>query len=410
MPELDGLSVVSGQTYSDISIDYRHPDEVWDRVIRSPRIYSIVVLSINPTSTLDSLLGEDVSESLNPGSLPCRPYVGFVQQKFGLPLRDDPYTDCRIYFITQGLPSPSTDGLCESSMCVPIWPTTEHPSDFEDAKINGVMFFPEATHHMEFQHEDQVKKSALWKERALAIPQAFVENVDSSQKPDGDDGLPNPTPSPAAAEYGDLEDAPSIHGNREEIGSLLLGIMGAEPSEYVTVDATYDLSTISSLPDPEDFFEEEKAIRNLAREFMERKIALEAEEEAGWAREMKEEQERILAANSQPSADTPPELEQKHSRKRNRFNLLRVLTVTRERLGTVFNKNSPSISASLPHSEVITPKSIRASFLLVDIQMLTARDLVGRASHGRSRFRTTVQQKIRSAFGLTRRKSNVYLL
>ncbi|KDQ51811.1 hypothetical protein JAAARDRAFT_210932 [Jaapia argillacea MUCL 33604] len=342
MPELDRLSVVSGQTYSDISIDYRHTDEVWDRVIRSPRIYSIVIFSINPTSTFDSLLGEDVSESLNPGRLPCRPYVGFVQQKFGLPLRDDPYTDCRVYFITQGLPSPSTDGLRESSMCVPIWPTTEHPSgrkpirlreplpwdhcylhsmlyvdvrvlsaDFEDAKINGVMLFPEAMHHMEFQHEDQVKKSALWKERALAIPQTLVESVHSFQKPGGDDGLPNPTPPPAAAEYGDLDDAPSIHGSREEIGNLLLGIMGAEPSDYVTVDATYDLSTISSLPDPEDFFEEEKAIRNLAREFMERKVVLEAEEEAGWAREMKEEQERILAANSQPSVNTPPELEQK---------------------------------------------------------------------------------------------------
>ncbi|KDQ51762.1 hypothetical protein JAAARDRAFT_40789 [Jaapia argillacea MUCL 33604] len=383
MSQSDRVSVLSAP-YSDISIDYRHSDEVWDRVIRSPRIYSIVVFSINPTSTLDSLLGEDVSILLNPGSFPRRPYVGFIQEHFGLPLRDDPYTDCRIYFLTQGLPSPSADGLRESSMCVPIWPTTEHPSgrkpirlreplpwenvylhsmlyvdvrvlsaDFEDAKISGVMFFPEARHHMEFQHEDQIRKSALWKEWAPATPQGLVEeNADSCRKPDGDDSLPDPTPSSGAAESGDIDDAPSIHGGREEVGNLFLGIMGAEPSDYVTVDATYDLSTIISLPEPEDFFEEEKAIRNLAQEFIEHKAVLEAEEEAGWAREMKEEQDRMLAANSQHSPDTPPELGRKSLPKRNRFNFLQVYTRTRERLGSIFNKfslsPSTSSSSSLP--------------------------------------------------------------
>ncbi|KDQ48881.1 hypothetical protein JAAARDRAFT_43177 [Jaapia argillacea MUCL 33604] len=425
MLESDRASVISAQTISDISIDDRHPDEVWDCVTHSPRIHSIVVFSMNATATVDSLFGEDASEAINTDSLPRKAYVGFIEKTYGLPLDDDPYTECRIYFITQGLPS--SNGVCESSMCTPLWPATEHPSgrksirlreplpwdncylhstsyvdvrvlsaNFEHAKISGVMLFPEATRHREFRNADQARKLVLWEERKRATPLAEGNAV-----ADGEGNISDPAPVHRSreAKSEDIEYAASSQGSREASGNLLLGIMCAEPSDFVTVDATYDLSTISSLPDPQEFFEEEKAIRKLAREFMERKAILEAEEEAGWAREMKEEQERMLAPNSQPSVDTTPEPEQKPLRKRNRFNFLRVLTDTRVRLGNVFNKHSPSIStsasssSSLPHSEVITPKSI-----------------LGRASHGRSRFRTTVQQKIRSAFGLTRRKSNVYLL
>ncbi|KDQ51763.1 hypothetical protein JAAARDRAFT_40790 [Jaapia argillacea MUCL 33604] len=409
MPESDRVSVVSAQTFSDISIDDRHPDEVWDRVTNSPRIYSIVAFSINLTATLDSLFGEDVSESLNPASLPRRAYVGFVQQKHGLPLYDDPYTECRIYFITQGLPS--TDGVRQSTMCVPLWPATEHPSgrkpiklreplpwdncylhstlfvdvrvlsaNFEHAKITGVMFFPEAMHHREFRDEDQARRVVLRNER-LPLAEGSVE---SAWKPDEAHNLPDPTLVHRDAEP-------------EEIGNLVLGIMCAEPSDHVTVDATYDLSEISSPPDPQGFFEEEKAIRKLAREFLEHKAVLEAEEEAGWAREMREEHERMLAANTQPSADAPSETEQQRFPKRNRSNLLQVFTRTQERLRFMFNKLSLSTSRSgastHPQTEVITPNS-----------------KFGRTPHGPNRFRTRVQQRIRSALGLTQRKSKCHPL
>ncbi|KDQ51758.1 hypothetical protein JAAARDRAFT_40784 [Jaapia argillacea MUCL 33604] len=423
MPESDHASVVSADAFSDISsIDHRHPDEVWDGVANSPRIHSMVVFSINPTATIDSLFGEDVSEALDPDSLPRRTYAGFVQEMHGLPLRDDPYTECRIYFLTQGLPSPSADGVRDSSMCVPLWPTTEHPSgrkpiklreplpwdncylhstlyvdvrvlsaDFDDAKIKGVMFFPEGARHRELRNEDQARKSALWKERMPATP--LVEGkLESARKPDADHTLPDPILFHGEAECKDIEDTTSQQGSREEIGNLLLGIMCAEPTDHVTVDATYDLSEVTSLPDPQEFFEEEKAIRKLARDFMERKAVLEAEEETVWVREMREEQDRMLAANSQPSADTCSEPERKPLPKRKCFNLLEAFTRTREWLRLMFNRLSLSTSRSSasahPQTEIITPKS-----------------KIGRTLHGPSRFRTTVQQKIRSALGLTRPRS-----
>ncbi|KDQ51759.1 hypothetical protein JAAARDRAFT_497979 [Jaapia argillacea MUCL 33604] len=405
MPESDRASVASLQTFSDISFDDRHPDEVWDCVTRSPRIHSIVAFSINPTATIDSLFGEDASEALNTDNLLRRAFVGFIEKTYGLPSYDDPYTDCRIYFIAQGLPSPCVKDGRESSMCTPLWPTTEHPSgrkpirlreplpwencylhstlyidvrvlsaDFDDAKIRGVMLCPEVAYHREFRNEDQARML-----------------VEGNMVADGERDLPDP---PLAHGEAECEDIALSQGGREEFGNLLLGIMCAGPSDHVIVDATYDLSEVSSLPDPLEFFEEEKALRKLAQEFVERKIALEAEEEAGWALEMKEEQERMLAANSQPSADIPPELDQKPSPKRNRCKLLQLLTRTREWLGPVLNKfpvsTSVSSSSSLPQAEVITSES---------------KYLVGRTHHGPSRFRSTVQQKIRSALGLTKRKS-----
>ncbi|KDQ51755.1 hypothetical protein JAAARDRAFT_198831 [Jaapia argillacea MUCL 33604] len=383
MPESDRASVVSAGAFSDSdisSIDDRHPDEVWDCVTDSPRMHSIVVFSTNPTATVDYLFGQDVSDALNTDSLPRRFFVGFVERTYSLPSDNNPFTKCRIYFIAQDLPSPCIKNGRESSMCTPLWPTTEHPSgrkpirlreplpwencylhstsyvdvrvlpaEFEDAKIRGVMLFPEVARHREFRNEDQARM--LVEENPVA---------------DGERDLLDPTLVHGQAECEDIEDVASSQGSHEEFTNFLLGTMCAEPSDSVIVDMTYDLSEVSSLLDPLEFFEEEKALRKLAQGFVERKEALEAEEEAVWAREMKEEQERMLAANSHPAVHSPPELNRKPSPKRNLFNLLRAFTYTRERLRPIVNKLSlstpTSSSCSLPRSEGIAPETLHATW------------------------------------------------
>ncbi|KDQ59559.1 hypothetical protein JAAARDRAFT_33138 [Jaapia argillacea MUCL 33604] len=429
MSESDEASMHSHDNFSDISIDLTHPDEKWTTITNSPRIHSFVAFSINPGVTLDSLYGEDVTEALSADSLPHKTYVGFVQQMYGLPCYDDPYTDCRIYFVTRGPPSHDANRYIEPDMSVPLWPVTEHSfdresvklrdpfpwpncylhsmsyidvrvlsSEFADASINAVMLFPEASRLREFRTEDHVKQKIMAQDRG---PSLLVESKS---------GSPHKVPARNSERVAKVsEDAEQeLQSTYEEVGNILFDIMHSQGSDNVTVEATYDLSSISSLPEPQDFFEEEKVLRTLAQDFLERKAFFEAEEQAGWEREMREEQERLLAAKAPHSAGTPLEHvssvshqiltskpgnarpsvftrvrehfrrrssekspESHSSLKQSRYNLGKLFTHTRARFSTearslkkqstVLKKTSPSVSGSLAplETEKIISKSKR---------------------------------------------------
>ncbi|KDQ61969.1 hypothetical protein JAAARDRAFT_190676 [Jaapia argillacea MUCL 33604] len=91
----------------------------------------------------------------------------------------------------------------------------------------------------------------------------------------------------------------------DEVGDVMLQIMSSADasSDLTMVDAWYNLSLPIGLPDPRDFFKEEKAIRKA--EILARRAACEAEEDATWAQERKQEERQIAAPKLQSETLSP---------------------------------------------------------------------------------------------------------
>ncbi|KDQ61971.1 hypothetical protein JAAARDRAFT_528319 [Jaapia argillacea MUCL 33604] len=259
-----------------------------------PAIKSIIAFSINYVATLNAQTYPELSEAeiAIAATLPPKIYVGVLDNVYGLPFDEDPFIECRIYFITQQLPPADSDLCLEPAMSIPIWPTTEHPlsrepikltnplpwpncylssicsdlrilaSEFDDTQICASMPFPESRRVKPLRREDEKTRRNLLDARAAQQdPNSAAQCVDESN-------LPNAQNNEDEAQATQVDAVFKEHAGHDEVGDIMLQIMSSTdaPSKLTMVDAWYDLSLPIDLPDPRGFFEEEKAIRKLRAE------------------------------------------------------------------------------------------------------------------------------------------------
>ncbi|KDQ61955.1 hypothetical protein JAAARDRAFT_190662 [Jaapia argillacea MUCL 33604] len=306
----------------DVDSDNHGPEEP----MSSPALKSIFVFWINPTATLNAHLRPELTDAeiAMVESLPVNRYVGFLNRIDGIPFDDDPFLACRLYFVTQGLQPTDHNRLLDSTMGVPIWPTTDHPlgreplrltnplpwsdcylhttvsvhlrilaAEFFKSNIPARMPLSESLRLMSIQAEDLERQKTLSESRAVQVPKVAEQHNDQ----------------PVLQTIPTHEEQPRYESDdpQDDIGDILLAMMttNTRDSKLPMVDASYDLSLLTEVPDPRGFFEDQKALKLLHADILRRREALEAEEDAQWAQEKKAEAERQDAASA-PSPSHPP--------------------------------------------------------------------------------------------------------
>ncbi|KDQ61956.1 hypothetical protein JAAARDRAFT_190663 [Jaapia argillacea MUCL 33604] len=321
-------SIASGSLI-DVSdaLDAEYDDYGPEEPMSSPVLKSIFVFWINPVATLNALLRPELTDTeiAMVESLPVNRYVGFLNSVYGLPFDDDPFLECDLHFVSQGGLQPTDHHrLIDSTMGVPIWPTTEHPlgrepitltnplpwpncylhttisahlrilaAEFFKSNIPARMPFSQSPHLRSLHTEDLGRQKALSASRVVQVPQVAEQHNDR----------------PVLQTTLTHEEHLSYESDdpQDDIGDILLAMMttNTRDSKLPMVDASYDLSLLTEVPDPRGYFEDKKALQSLHAEILRRRAALEAEEDAGWAQERKVEEERQLAAASAVSPGRP---------------------------------------------------------------------------------------------------------
>ncbi|KDQ61958.1 hypothetical protein JAAARDRAFT_190664 [Jaapia argillacea MUCL 33604] len=298
----------------DADYEYHGPEEP----MSSPALKSIFVFWINPVATLNALLRPELTDAeiAMVESLLVNIYVGFLNRIYGLPFDDDPFLECDLYFVSQGGLQPTDHHrLIEFPMGVPIWPTTEHPlgrepitltnslpwpncylnttisahlrilaAEFFKSNIPARMPLSQSSHLRSLHWEDLERHKTLSESRAVQVPKVTEQFNDR----------------PALQTMSTDEEQLRYESNdsQDDIGDILLAMMttNTRDSKLPMVDASYDLSLLTEVPDPRGYFEDKKALQSLHAEILRRRAAIEAEEDIRWAQERKEDEECQIAA------------------------------------------------------------------------------------------------------------------
>ncbi|THH21353.1 hypothetical protein EW146_g195 [Bondarzewia mesenterica] len=110
-----------------------------------PTTSTYVAFSIDPVFTVAAL--DDPEASAAAKAISTKKYAGYVSEVLDLPFPDRLYHRCEIRLLSQGLPELSDEHHIEPSMCVPVFPTTEHPLSREPLHPTKPLPWPNLYHH-----------------------------------------------------------------------------------------------------------------------------------------------------------------------------------------------------------------------------------------------------------------------
>ncbi|KAJ7151256.1 hypothetical protein C8R46DRAFT_1229520 [Mycena filopes] len=271
-----------------------------------PVIGACAVLTINPVASLDPDIREDPAAIAACGKLVSRKYAVFVSNGDGLYAPSDPYNAYTVRFILQGKPMDYPDRCIDSTMSVPLVPMSykTHPSSreplklskplpwedcyitgFDYAKVRSPTMFTELPIgytmdreelrlHDRFMRADVAKKRDLLYNRSQAFTETRTSTtgfVSFSLDPD-----PSAIPTSAVPADGknvaapvDSESTPAVEpeSDGQSLDELFQNLLAHPPSPGKTiVNFTHDLSTVTELIPPAEYFKEVEAIASIAAE------------------------------------------------------------------------------------------------------------------------------------------------
>ncbi|KDQ61947.1 hypothetical protein JAAARDRAFT_204333 [Jaapia argillacea MUCL 33604] len=281
----------------------------------NPMLDAFVTLSIDPVATVQDL--EDPVALAEAEKLHCKTYIGLIDIYHGLPGPHDPFTQTSISLVGQGLPPHSEEYFSQPSMSIPLSPGAEHPLGRDPLKLTNLLPWPncyiytwaEVTARIRSApYDDSLIVSKIsdnsdgWRKAYFLITDrdaqgdlentsgstAHVEKVSKHATQDSPDaGLDwQAVYTQLATSHIDQDaeiqscavsrgDSTTWLGSSSDVDASAhehtIGVMAAmlslnsTPSVMTVVDAWYDLSKVSAIPDPQGFFEETKALDEIKR-------------------------------------------------------------------------------------------------------------------------------------------------
>ncbi|KDQ61946.1 hypothetical protein JAAARDRAFT_123293 [Jaapia argillacea MUCL 33604] len=278
----------------------------------NPMINAFVALSIDPVATVHAL--EDPVATSEAEKLPCKTYIGLIHTYHGLPSSHDPFTQTSICLVGQGLPPHSEEYFSQPSMSIPLSPGAEHPlgrdplnltnplpwpncyvytwakvkarirsAQYDDSlivsKISNNQDWWRKTYFIRMDRDTQCGLQSVSRSSTQVVETTSAHDTQASTDAgpdwqvvyarlatsyrDQDAEIQSCAVSRGDSTTWSLDSSSDIDASKDE---YMMGVMAAmlslnsTPSVMTVVDAWYDLSRASTIPDPQGFLEERKAL------------------------------------------------------------------------------------------------------------------------------------------------------
>ncbi|KAJ7152630.1 hypothetical protein C8R43DRAFT_1235640 [Mycena crocata] len=263
-----------------------------------PATGAFVVFTIDPLASVDPRILEDPDAVLACKNLVSKQYVALAAEREDFYQPWEPYNSTTIEFILQGEPKSSAERCMEPSMSVPIVPMTNdaHPSSrlplrpsnpfpwkdcyvscffvetvrsptlYTEAPIDCILDLDELDRHDRFLGTDVERAKVLRRGKAAAEIKAPIEASPSTtgqaptsakiQRPSTSEAPISPT------NLGTMED--HNDGLHSKDNAAIRSQHESPP--IVTVNFSHDLSIVTEINDPADYYKEVEAIARIQQE------------------------------------------------------------------------------------------------------------------------------------------------
>ncbi|TFK73688.1 hypothetical protein BDN72DRAFT_740002, partial [Pluteus cervinus] len=138
-----------------------------------PFFGSFFLFTIDPVESVRHLNDPEldkIAQEMKP-----KQYLGFVESIVSLN-RSQPYIVYKLILVSHGLPFPNEAKGISSDMCLPILPTTYHPTDREPIKPSSLLPFENCYFHM-LSPMATVRVKTLYRRTIGAIRLSHVEKA-----------------------------------------------------------------------------------------------------------------------------------------------------------------------------------------------------------------------------------------
>ncbi|KIM90189.1 hypothetical protein PILCRDRAFT_811913 [Piloderma croceum F 1598] len=267
-----------------------------------PLVATYVVFSIDPVATLAALDDPEVTaaaSSLNP-----KKYVGYVRNTAGAHNVEAEFTAYQIDLLRQGPTPKSSEDFVESDMCVAVLPnTTGYPLDRPPLQPTTPLPWPDCYHssfdntivrvatrraplaeavqlpseemrrQIYYQVIDQTRVHNLRKAHRITHTDLVGPNAPSHQA-----NLLEEQHTSSKDQAKPVEDVPAeveadSDAMHEDIRNIVAIMDETPPSTMPVALMTYDLSTVETVSDPQEFFDECMVLEQLERDHYARNVA-----------------------------------------------------------------------------------------------------------------------------------------
>ncbi|KAF7971201.1 hypothetical protein HWV62_21890 [Athelia sp. TMB] len=248
-----------------------------------PDIPAYVTIKLDIVGSVS--IGQDEEVSAKAAKVSTKTYVGYVAKTGNWYDEGGEFQAFQINLLRPGLPRAFSEDFKEETMCIPVFPNSEHPfreplklnkplpwttcyhSSFERVELRvpiafastemaTIMPMPELKRHMKALLEDQHRLQEL-KEAAHPSPPQPLTPYSQSSSAAVDE------PAPLRGSISTRAASVSMENDADDES------LETEPAPPIAA-MSYDISAVGDLPDPQDLFEEIKIIEQLLSEAKER--------------------------------------------------------------------------------------------------------------------------------------------
>ncbi|KAF7972849.1 hypothetical protein HWV62_16966 [Athelia sp. TMB] len=261
-----------------------------------PAIGSYVVFTIDPEMTLEALHDEHVAEVTR--QMETKPFVGYVAEPDRIINHDSEFQSFRVEILREGPPPQVEDKGIEADMCVPVWPTTEHPlsrpplrtdkplpwtncyhssftsvivrvpTAYDSAKGAVKILRSEISRHNTIRNEDRMRAYEIRKARN-PTPSPAEASAEALQSPTvQDEGSPRQNSQRSLSEEPLADDDHDSVKSAQEFAQAIVNMAERDrpPETMITVEMSYDLSFAKTLIDPQEFYLEKAELEKLEQD------------------------------------------------------------------------------------------------------------------------------------------------
>ncbi|KAF7974933.1 hypothetical protein HWV62_10977 [Athelia sp. TMB] len=260
---------------------------------RFPELATYVTIKLDPVKSVEVL--EDVETTASAHHAVRKVYVGYIARREGLKRfqygdweddEDQEHTNYLVHLLRSGLPKSSSEEFIEKDMCTPVFPNTDHPSrepiipsspfpagwthcyhgSFETVTLRVSRKYAKNTRriklplmtrakHIAAIYEDKARRAELMQVRQ-GVSLAPLANVQGrAASPASSDAQKSVTTSiQSVSSQGSTNRAASL--NEDD---------ASRPVPPPIASLSYDLTSVSTLADPQDLLAEIKFIERDAR-------------------------------------------------------------------------------------------------------------------------------------------------
>ncbi|KAJ7152640.1 hypothetical protein C8R43DRAFT_475167 [Mycena crocata] len=240
-----------------------------------PATGAFVVFTIDPLASVDPEILDDAEAVLACKALVNKQFVALAAEREGFYLGTQPYNSCTVEFVLQGEPKSSAERCMEPSMSVPIVPMANdaHPSSrlplepsnplpWNDCYIS--CFFVETvrspTLYTEVPTDYKLDRKELSKhDRFLRRDVERAKRLRETKAAAEIKG-----PSGISTSVGTVQALPPADVQCTSTSELVTPSQHSPP--IITVNFSHDLSTVTEINDPADYYKEVEAISRIQQE------------------------------------------------------------------------------------------------------------------------------------------------